>query len=104
VIGAEFMSRYLENAFYLQEFKVWTFFWNVLTFFILYNNLIPISLQVTLEIVRFFQAGYINQASEPFMQISISRSKIIYRKIHAPKKTAFSIKSNSYHFIATFRI
>lgn len=32
----------------------------MLTFFILYNNLIPISLQVTLEIVRFFQASYIN--------------------------------------------
>lgn len=32
-----------------------SFPWHVLTFFILYNNLIPISLQVTLEIVRFFQ-------------------------------------------------
>ncbi|KAJ1359226.1 amino acid transporter tat1 [Parelaphostrongylus tenuis] len=37
-----------------------SFLWHVLTFFILYNNLIPISLQVTLEIVRFFQASYIN--------------------------------------------
>jgi len=32
---------------------------NFLTFVILYNNLIPISLQVTLEIVRFFQAAFI---------------------------------------------
>uniref|UniRef100_A0A914W4H3 Phospholipid-transporting ATPase n=1 Tax=Plectus sambesii TaxID=2011161 RepID=A0A914W4H3_9BILA len=36
------------------------FGWNLLTFFILYNNLIPISLQVTLEVVRFLQAFYIN--------------------------------------------
>lgn len=33
---------------------------NFLTFVILYNNLIPISLQVTLEIVRFFQAAFIS--------------------------------------------
>ncbi|VDM96467.1 unnamed protein product [Thelazia callipaeda] len=36
------------------------FFWNIITFFILYNNLIPISLQVTLELVRFFQAMLIS--------------------------------------------
>ncbi|VDK57851.1 unnamed protein product [Cylicostephanus goldi] len=43
-----------------------SFAWNVLTFFILYNNLIPISLQVTLEIVRFFQATYINNDVEMY--------------------------------------
>lgn len=31
-----------------------------LTYVILYNNLIPISLQVTLEFVKFVQAFYIN--------------------------------------------
>lgn len=31
------------------------FGYNLLTFIILYNNLIPISLQVTLELVRFMQ-------------------------------------------------
>lgn len=36
------------------------FFYNLLTFFILFNNLIPISLQVTLEVVRFVQAIFIN--------------------------------------------
>ncbi|XP_014253850.1 probable phospholipid-transporting ATPase IA isoform X3 [Cimex lectularius] len=36
------------------------FAFNLLTFLILYNNLIPISLQVTLEIVRFVQAVFIN--------------------------------------------
>ncbi|XP_054269311.1 probable phospholipid-transporting ATPase IA isoform X3 [Macrosteles quadrilineatus] len=36
------------------------FGYNLLTFIILYNNLIPISLQVTLEVVRFVQATFIN--------------------------------------------
>ena len=36
------------------------FGWQFITFFILYNNLIPISLQVTLELVKVFQAMYIN--------------------------------------------
>lgn len=36
------------------------FGYNLLTFIILYNNLIPISLQVTLEVVRFVQAIFIN--------------------------------------------
>ncbi|XP_038106522.1 probable phospholipid-transporting ATPase IA isoform X6 [Culex quinquefasciatus] len=36
------------------------FAYNLLTFIILYNNLIPISLQVTLELVRFLQATFIN--------------------------------------------
>ena len=36
------------------------FGFNLLTFIILYNNLIPISLQVTLELVKFIQAFFIN--------------------------------------------
>lgn len=36
------------------------FFWQFITFFILYNNLIPISLQVTMEIIKFVQASYMN--------------------------------------------
>lgn len=36
------------------------FMYNLLTFLILFNNLIPISLQVTLEVVRFIQAIFIN--------------------------------------------
>lgn len=31
--------------------------YNLLTFIILFNNLIPISLQVTLEVVRFIQVA-----------------------------------------------
>ena len=43
-----------------------SFFFNVLTFFILYNNLIPISLLVTIEFVKFIQAYYINKDSEMY--------------------------------------
>jgi phospholipid-transporting ATPase len=62
-IGAEIFNRVLlVHAFYLGDFMTSTnFLWNWLTFFILYNNLIPISLQVTLELVRFYQALFINE-------------------------------------------
>ena len=40
------------------------FGYQFLTFFILYNNLIPISLQVTLELVKVVQALYINSDEE----------------------------------------
>ncbi|KAI1292635.1 Phospholipid-transporting ATPase IB [Halotydeus destructor] len=39
-----------------------------LTFMILYNNLIPISLQVTLEVVRFIQAHFINSDLEMYCE------------------------------------
>lgn len=42
------------------------FAYTFLTFFILYNNLIPISLQVTLEMVKFFQAYFINWDEEMY--------------------------------------
>ncbi|XP_059479634.1 probable phospholipid-transporting ATPase IA isoform X2 [Neocloeon triangulifer] len=42
------------------------FFYNLLTFIILFNNLIPISLQVSLEVVRYFQATFINEDKEMF--------------------------------------
>ncbi|XP_044018116.1 probable phospholipid-transporting ATPase IA isoform X3 [Aphidius gifuensis] len=42
------------------------FLFNLLTFIILFNNLIPISLQVTLEVVRFVQATFINMDSEMY--------------------------------------
>lgn len=37
-----------------------------LTFIVLYNNLIPISLQVTLEVVKFMQAYFINWDEEMY--------------------------------------
>uniref|UniRef100_A0A8C4S7P0 Phospholipid-transporting ATPase n=1 Tax=Erpetoichthys calabaricus TaxID=27687 RepID=A0A8C4S7P0_ERPCA len=42
------------------------FWYNLLTFIILYNNLIPISLLVTLEVVRFTQALFINWDTEMY--------------------------------------
>ncbi|XP_022914487.2 probable phospholipid-transporting ATPase IA [Onthophagus taurus] len=39
---------------------------NFLTFIILFNNLVPISLQVTLEVVRFMQAIFINMDREMY--------------------------------------
>jgi phospholipid-transporting ATPase len=44
------------------------FFFVLLTFIILYNNLIPISLQVTLEMVRFIQAHFINSDLEMYCE------------------------------------
>nr|XP_037870830.1 probable phospholipid-transporting ATPase IA isoform X9 [Bombyx mori] len=50
----------------LEEAQNAHFGFNFLTFLILYNNLIPISLQVTAEIVRFFQAKFISMDSEMY--------------------------------------
>uniref|UniRef100_A0A1A9V9K6 Phospholipid-transporting ATPase n=1 Tax=Glossina austeni TaxID=7395 RepID=A0A1A9V9K6_GLOAU len=54
--------NYFEKYWYLglTDFKSRNFGYNLLTFIILFNNLIPISLQVTLELVRFLQAHFIN--------------------------------------------
>ncbi|CAL8124580.1 unnamed protein product [Orchesella dallaii] len=59
-----------ENLWYIPEYRdlsnasVWKrivmLFYNFMTFIILFNNLIPISLTVTLEVVRFVQALFIN--------------------------------------------
>ncbi|KAJ8667378.1 hypothetical protein QAD02_009040, partial [Eretmocerus hayati] len=43
-----------------------SFAFNLLTFIILFNNLIPISLQVTLEVVRYVQATFINMDIEMY--------------------------------------
>uniref|UniRef100_A0A8D8M529 Phospholipid-transporting ATPase n=1 Tax=Cacopsylla melanoneura TaxID=428564 RepID=A0A8D8M529_9HEMI len=53
------LGRPLGGDWYLSPHSP-SFHSNLLTFIILYNNLIPISLQVTLEIVRFVQATFIN--------------------------------------------
>jgi len=50
-------------TFCFAEVKPYDFFYNLLTFVILYNNLVPISLQVTLELVKFIQAIFINWVS-----------------------------------------
>ncbi|XP_066589632.1 probable phospholipid-transporting ATPase IA isoform X4 [Prorops nasuta] len=50
----------------LEEEMTKNFAFNLLTFIILFNNLIPISLQVTLEVVRFIQATFINMDIEMY--------------------------------------
>jgi phospholipid-transporting ATPase len=60
LIGTNFAN---EKYWYIGEVKqmgLMSFFFNILTFMILFNNLIPISLTVTLELVRFAQAIFIN--------------------------------------------
>lgn len=42
---------------FVSEIATYKFAFNLLTFFILFNNLIPISLQVTVEVVRFMQVS-----------------------------------------------
>ncbi|XP_034952573.1 probable phospholipid-transporting ATPase IA isoform X2 [Chelonus insularis] len=50
----------------LQDAMTKNFAFNLLTFIILFNNLIPISLQVTLEVVRYIQATFINMDIEMY--------------------------------------
>jgi len=50
-------------SFSVAEFESTYFGYNLLTFIILYNNLIPISLPVTLEIVKYVQAVFIGWVS-----------------------------------------
>ncbi|KAM4699539.1 LOW QUALITY PROTEIN: phospholipid-transporting ATPase IB [Discoglossus pictus] len=62
-VGALLWNRkYDESNWYLgvNEAISSNFGYNLLTFIILYNNLIPISLLVTLEVVKFTQALFIN--------------------------------------------
>jgi len=54
------------TLFFLAEEMTKNFAFNLLTFIILFNNLIPISLQVTLEVVRFVQATFINMDIEMY--------------------------------------
>lgn len=49
--------KYEIMFFFVSDVASKNFGYNLLTFIILYNNLIPISLQVTLELVRFLQVN-----------------------------------------------
>uniref|UniRef100_A0A8C6PZR0 Phospholipid-transporting ATPase n=1 Tax=Nothobranchius furzeri TaxID=105023 RepID=A0A8C6PZR0_NOTFU len=55
-----------EACWYLSRDISTNFAYNLLTFIILYNNLIPISLLVTLEVVKFTQALFINWDMEMY--------------------------------------
>ena len=62
------IDKYSKKHWYLgfREMPPPNFIYTYLTFFILYNNLIPISLQVTLELVKFLQAYFINWDEEMY--------------------------------------
>ncbi|XP_046395315.1 probable phospholipid-transporting ATPase IA isoform X5 [Ischnura elegans] len=55
-------QSHMSNVWYLGVDDLFSvnFGYNLLTFIILFNNLIPISLQVSLEVVRYIQATFIN--------------------------------------------
>ncbi|XP_073899862.1 phospholipid-transporting ATPase IB-like isoform X2 [Castor canadensis] len=62
-VGAMFWNEmYGENIWYMKknDLRSYNFGFDSLVFIILYHNLIPISLLVTLEIVKFIQAQFIN--------------------------------------------
>nr|XP_006820513.1 PREDICTED: probable phospholipid-transporting ATPase IA-like [Saccoglossus kowalevskii] len=52
-------NNHRDDHWYLPEQENSNFFLTFMTFIILYNNLIPISLPVTLEVVKFIQAFFI---------------------------------------------
>jgi len=56
---------------FVAEFESTYFGYNLLTFIILYNNLIPISLPVTLEIVKYVQAVFIGWVSATDVLITV---------------------------------
>ena len=58
-LGNYFIQNHISEHSYLPDTDT-NFFLQFLTFFILYNNLIPISLLVTLEGVKFLQAYFVN--------------------------------------------
>ncbi|OQR77200.1 putative phospholipid-transporting ATPase IA-like [Tropilaelaps mercedesae] len=66
-ISSEIWNHGAEVVWYLPKAGLSVKFgFNFLTFIILYNNLIPISLQVALELVRYIQASFINQDMEMY--------------------------------------
>ncbi|VEN56035.1 unnamed protein product [Callosobruchus maculatus] len=62
----------LKTHWYLQleEYNALDVFYNITSFVILFHNVIPISLQVTLEVVRFIQAMFINVDLEMYHEES----------------------------------
>ena len=68
-----FLRKYSEIYTYLDlssGFHFWGFIYQFLTFVVLYNNLIPISLVVTMEIVKFQQASLINHDLDMYYGIT----------------------------------
>lgn len=71
---------FMPYVFWFTEMLSVNFGYNLLTFIILYNNLIPISLLVTLEVVKFTQALFINWVSNKNKCIKVSFWKVTWKK------------------------
>ncbi|KAL5460352.1 hypothetical protein EMCRGX_G033797 [Ephydatia muelleri] len=70
-VGSSIWNSFFEDESYLSlpassGAAAGSFFLSILTFIILYNNLIPISLIVTLEIVKYVQTYFINNDLEMY--------------------------------------
>ena len=68
--------------------KVKTFFGQMLTFVILYNNLIPISLLVTVEIVRFIQVYFISWDEKMYHQPTDKEGNPVGEGTYAQARTS----------------
>ena len=84
------------------------FFFNFITFFILYNNLIPISLLVTIEFVKFIQAYYINNDGqmyhEPSKTYALARTSNLNEEL-GQIKYVFSDKTGKLkHLLMHFKL
>ncbi|KAJ3021203.1 UNVERIFIED_CONTAM: hypothetical protein HDU68_009759, partial [Siphonaria sp. JEL0065] len=53
-----------------RNFAAADFFWNILTFMILFNNLIPLSLIVTMEFVKYYIASLINTDIDMYYEVN----------------------------------
>ncbi|XP_078481609.1 phospholipid-transporting ATPase IA isoform X3 [Ciona intestinalis] len=69
-IGSEVWKKETTQRWYLNDTGTGPkgFFMELLTFIILYNNLVPISLLVTLEVVKFIQAIFINSDLDMYFE------------------------------------
>ena len=68
--------------------KVKTFLGQMLTFVILYNNLIPISLLVTVEIVRFIQVYFISWDEKMYHQPTDKEGNPVGEGTYAQARTS----------------
>lgn len=72
--AVRWVGMYGENHWYIVNLNKKSFILSFITFIILYNNLVPISLQVTLEIIRLIQAHFINSDLEMYDEETDTRA------------------------------
>ena len=68
IIQMTAQSKNLEYLYLDRVNKVGLFFKNILTFWILYSNLVPISMFVTLEMIKYYQAWMISSDLELYSE------------------------------------